>query len=207
MTTSGPWGALWDTPEALSAWGAPLKDGLYTQGAPAVLAALDALVPPDAAAADLLRTTRASFAENAARMDYPRFLAQQLPIGSGAVESLCKSLIEARVKQAGLRWTPAGAQAVATLRALSLSGAWDAFWTRHPLRTRLRQCPPARPRRRPATVPLAAAVPPAALSPGVAPAPPAPPPAPAIASGAAPLRRPAATHPWRRAPIGRARCA
>jgi hypothetical protein len=38
--------ALWDTPEAVSAWGAPLKDALSTQGAPAVLAALDTLVPP-----------------------------------------------------------------------------------------------------------------------------------------------------------------
>jgi hypothetical protein len=63
---------LWDTPEAVSAWVEPLKDALYTQGAPAVLAALDALVPPAAAAADLLRTTRAYFADNAARMDYPR---------------------------------------------------------------------------------------------------------------------------------------
>ena len=94
--------ALWDTPEAVSAWVEPLKDALYTQGAPAVLAALDAVVPSEAAA-DLVRTTRAYFADNAARMDYPRFVAQQLPIGSGAVESLCKSLIEARLKQAGMR--------------------------------------------------------------------------------------------------------
>jgi hypothetical protein len=199
--------ALWDTPEAVSAWVEPLKDALYTQGAPAVLAALDALVPPAAAAADLLRTTRAYFADNAARMDYPRFVAQQLPIGSGAVESLCKSLIEARAKQAGMRWTPAGAQAVATLRALSLSGTWDAFWARHPLRTRLRQCPPARPRRRPAPVPPPAVAPPAALRPGGAAASPGPPPAPPVAPQAAPPRRPARTHPWRHTPIGRARCA
>jgi Uncharacterised protein family (UPF0236) len=199
--------ALWDAPEAVSAWVEPLKDALYTQGAPAVLAALDALVPPDAAAAKLVETTRAYFADNAARMDYPRFVAQQLPIGSGAVESLCKSLIEARLKHAGMRWTRAGAQAVATLRALSLSGAWEAFWARHPLRLRLRQCPPARPRQRPAPVPPPAVVPPAARRPSGAPAPPAPPPAPAVAPGTAPLRRPAATHPWRRAPLGRARCA
>src|SRR5437764_6827878 len=117
MTTSGPWGgpSFFATPEAVSAWVEPLKDALYTQGASAVLAALDVLVPSDTAAADLLRTTRAYFADNAARMDYPRFVAQQLPIGSGAVESLCKSLIEARLKQAGMRWTPAAAPAMATL--------------------------------------------------------------------------------------------
>jgi hypothetical protein len=198
--------ACWDAPEAVSAWVESLKDALYAQGAPAVLAALDALVPPEAAAADLRRTTRAYFADNAARMDYPRFVAQQLPIGSGAVESLCKSLIEARAKQAGMRWTRAGAQAVATLRALSLSGDWDAFWTGHPVRARLRQCPPARPRRRPASVP-SRAVPTAALRPAVAQPPPAPPPAPPAAPRAAPLRHPAPTHPWRHAPMGRTHCA
>jgi hypothetical protein len=198
--------ALWDTPEAVSAWVEPLKDALYAQGAPAVLVALNALVPPEAAA-KVVETTRAYFADNAARMDYPRFVAQQLPIGSGAVESLCKSLIEARLKHAGMRWTRAGAQAIATLRALSLSRAWEAFWARHPLRARLRQCPPVRPRRRPVPVPPPAVRPPAVPRPAVAQALPAPPPTAAVAPGTAPLRRPAATHPWRRAPIGRARCA
>jgi hypothetical protein len=42
-------------------------------------------------------------------LDYWRFVAQQLPIGSGAVESL----IDARLKQAGMRWTPTSG---ATLR-------------------------------------------------------------------------------------------
>jgi hypothetical protein len=209
--------ALWETPAAVSAWVEPLKDTLYTQVAPAVLAALAALVPPDAAAAKVVQTAHAYFADNAARMDYPRFVAQQLPMGTGAVGSLCKSLIEARLKHAGMRWTPGGAQAIATLRALSLSGACDGFWAGHPLRTRLRQCPPARPRRRPAPVapPVPVAAPPPARLPAMAPAPPAPPapralpPAPAAAGapGTAPLRRPAATHPWRHAPIGRVRCA
>jgi hypothetical protein len=83
-----------------------------------VLAAWGAVVPPDAATADLVRTTRAYLADNAARTDYPRFVARQLPIGSGAVDSLCKSLIDARLKHGGMRWTPAAAQAIATLRAV-----------------------------------------------------------------------------------------
>jgi len=140
--------AVFDAPDALTAWAEPLKDALYEEGAPAVLAALDALVPPGPAAADVLRRERAYFADNATRMDYPRYVAQQLPIGSGAVESLCKTLIEARAKGAGMRWTQAGAQAVATLRAVRASGDWAAFWATHPLRTRLRLCPPGRPRRR-----------------------------------------------------------
>ena len=199
--------AVFDTPDALAAWAEPLKDALYTQGAPAVLAALDALVPADPTAADVLRRERAYFADNAPRMDYPRYVAQQLPIGAGAVESLCKTLIEAREKGAGMRWSQAGAQAVATLRAVRASGDWPAFWATHPLRTRLRLCPPARPRRRPPAVASAPAV---DVQPQALPTPPAatPPPAPSVPTVLGPpARRPAATHPWRRAPIGRARCA
>ena len=199
--------AVFDTPDALTAWVEPLKDALYEEGAPAVLAALDALTPPNPAAADVLRRERAYFADNAARLDYPRYVAQQFPIGSGAVESLCKTLIEARAKGAGMRWTRAGAQAVATLRAVRASGDWAAFWATHPLRTRLRLCPPARPQRR---VPAVASAPAEDVRPLALPAPPAAEslPAPLVtAVPAVPAYRPAATHPWRRAPIGRARCA
>ena len=200
---------VFDRPEALAAWAEPLKDALYEQGAPAVLTALDALTPPSPAAAEVLRRERAYFADNAARMDYPRYVAAQLPIGSGAVESLCKTLIEARAKGSGMRWTRAGLQAVVTLRAVRASGHWAAFWARHPLRERLRLCPPARPRRRaPAVTPLPA--PAEEVRPLALPAPPAPPPVRAPAPAAdptSPAHRPAPTHPWRRAPLGRARCA
>lgn len=80
----------------------------------------------------MLRRERAYFADNAARMDDPHFVAAQLPIGSGAMESLCKTLIEARVKGAGMRWTRAGLQAVVTLRAVRASGDGAAFWAHPP---------------------------------------------------------------------------
>jgi hypothetical protein len=199
--------AVFDTPHDCAAWVEPLKDALYERGAPAVLDALEALGPVPPAALELLRTTRAYFADNTARMDYPRFVAQHLPIGSGAVESLCKSLIEARLKQAGMRWTRGAAQAIATLRAVQASGQWDAFWASHPLRAHLRLCPPARPRRTrcaPAPAPEAtsSALPPPAVS-----TPPRQPDPRPTASAARLERRPPPSHPWRRAPIGRARCA
>jgi len=160
----------------------------------------------------VLRRERAYFADNAARMDDPHFVAAQLPIGSGAVESLCKTLIEARVKGAGMRWTRAGLQAVVTLRAVRASGDGAAFWATHPLRARLRLWPPARPRRRMEAVAPVPESPDADLRPPAlsAPVPPEPPPvpaSPATPASAGPAHRPAATHVWRRAPIGRARCA
>ena len=69
-------------------------------------------------------------------MDYPRFVARQLPIGSGAIESACKTLIQAREKQAGMRWSHDGAQVVASLRALHRSDRWGHFWHSHPQRRR-----------------------------------------------------------------------
>jgi hypothetical protein len=120
------------------AWVTPLKRALRTDGVGPVLAALETLAAttlPEAAAEEV-RKARGYFTTNAARMDYPRFVAQQLPIGSGAVECACKTLVQAREKQAGMRWSRAGAQAVASLRALHRSGRWERFWQTQPQRRR-----------------------------------------------------------------------
>jgi hypothetical protein len=47
------------------------------------------------------------------------------------VEGACGHLVKDRMEQAGMRWTKAGAQAVLDLRAVWLSGAWDAYWAFH----------------------------------------------------------------------------
>lgn len=59
-----------------------------------------------------------------ARMDYGAYRARGLQIGSGSVESACKQLVSARLKQAGMIWDAAGAEAVATVRAWLKSGRW-----------------------------------------------------------------------------------
>lgn len=134
--------------DAAAAWVGPLKERLLEEGVPPVLAALSQLQPPGADAAEAVRKATAYFTEHAARMDYPTFIARQLPIGSGVVESANKTLIMAREKGAGMRWSGPGAQAVASLRALQRSGRWAAFWATHPQRRR----PPVAPRRpRPTT--------------------------------------------------------
>jgi hypothetical protein len=120
-----------------AAWVAPLKGALQTEGVGPVLAALAALAPgAGTEAAEEVRKARGYFTTNAARMAYPRFLARQLPIGSGAVECACKTLVQARAKQAGMRWSRTGAQAVVSLRAVHRSGRWDQFWQTQPQRRR-----------------------------------------------------------------------
>lgn len=66
---------------------------------------------------------------NLGRIDYPRYRALGLPIGSGQVEAQCKTLVGARCKQAGMRnWTYAGAEAVLRLRAAKHDGSFDNLW-------------------------------------------------------------------------------
>jgi hypothetical protein len=65
------------------------------------------------------------FQNNRSRIDYPRYRKMGLQIGSGTIESGCKHVIAHRLRQAGMRWTEAGAQAVAKLRARLKSGRWD----------------------------------------------------------------------------------
>ena len=169
------------SPQA-AAWVEPLKDQLYRQGPAPVLAALAALVPTTEEAAAALQDAQSYVTTHRARMDYPRFVARQFPIGSGAVESSCKCVVEARLKGAGMRWATAGSQAIASLRALHRSGRWVAFWQTRPHRQPPARQPHTRPSRRPLVplAPLAATLPPAALADRsllTAPAPTDPPPA------------------------------
>jgi hypothetical protein len=67
---------------------------------------------------------------NEHRMDYPAYTRQGWHIASGGVESACKTVVNQRLCQGGMRWGEEGSDAVAHLRALYRSDAdqWDAFW-------------------------------------------------------------------------------
>ena len=54
---------------------------------------------------------------NVHRMDYPRYVANGWLIGSGAVESACKTVVGQRLKQAGMRWREYGTDSLCHLRA------------------------------------------------------------------------------------------
>jgi hypothetical protein len=64
------------------------------------------------------------------RMDYPTYLKNGWQIGSGAIESACKTVVNQRLCLGGMRWGEDGSDAVAHLRALYRSDPdqWEAFW-------------------------------------------------------------------------------
>ena len=70
------------------------------------------------------------FTNHKHRMDYPRYVANGWQIGSGPVESACKTVVGNRLKGGGMRWGSDGADAVCHLRAAYLSDpdCWKHIW-------------------------------------------------------------------------------
>lgn len=104
---------------------------LKSQGGEALvktLKALDLSAKPTAveeARANLL----GYFERNLHRMDYPRYLANGWQIGSGTIESACKTVVGQRLKASGMRWREYGTTAMCQLRALLRStGLWENYW-------------------------------------------------------------------------------
>lgn len=81
---------------------------------------------------EALAEVRRYFGNHCHRMEYPEYLACGWQIGSGVIESACKTVVGQRLKLAGMRWSEEGADALCHLRALyrSEDGLWDSFWNR-----------------------------------------------------------------------------
>jgi hypothetical protein len=71
------------------------------------------------------------------RMDYPTYLGKGWQIGTGAVESACKTVVNQRLSMGGMRWGEDGSDAVCHLRAIFCSDPdqWDRFWYHKPFQT------------------------------------------------------------------------
>lgn len=74
-----------------------------------------------------LNTTIGYYQRNSPYMRYDRYLAQGWPISTGVVEGACGHLVKDRMEQSGMRWKPAGAQAILELRAVRVNDDWDAY--------------------------------------------------------------------------------
>jgi hypothetical protein len=75
---------------------------------------------------DEIDTALGYFENNAPRMRYHWFRKCGLFVGSGVVESSCKTVIGHRLKQSGMHWTLSGADAIIALRCREASSQWEA---------------------------------------------------------------------------------
>jgi hypothetical protein len=110
-------------------WSRLLRD----EGGAVLLAVLEGGEWPGVRGLGAVRAEVLGYIRNQAhRMDYPSHEANGWYIGSGAVESACKTVVGQRLKGAGMRWGEAGAHALGHVRALSRSehSQWTDFWRR-----------------------------------------------------------------------------
>jgi hypothetical protein len=160
---------------------------------------------------ELLAKHLAYLEKRQAHMRYPAFSQQGWPIGSGMVESANKNVVEARLKGTGMHWHPAHVNPMLALRNILCSDRWATAWPQ--IETHLRTQAAQRRRhrchrRRQAKEDRLFAD---AIARQLAAAPPPPPPTPhqdplpEATDAVKGKHRPAANHPWRHAPIGRAR--
>jgi len=110
-----------DTPET-TAWAKTALDHLWQTGAKPVVEWFAATRPGSTEAGAIVQRERGYFTTNAERMQYASFRERHLPIGSGAVESSARHLVQQRMKHAGSRWSDLGARAILDLRCHLLSG-------------------------------------------------------------------------------------
>ena len=115
-------------------WMEQQKSHLWHSQLRQVIRAIRHLCPRGEPLPDKVRTGVAYLFTHRWRMRYQQFRAAGYPLGSGTVESACKVVMQERMKQAGMRWSRDGAQAMLALRSVLLSERWDEVWANlHPL--------------------------------------------------------------------------
>ncbi|MDE0016128.1 MAG: ISKra4 family transposase [Candidatus Poribacteria bacterium] len=77
---------------------------------------------------EILRKAANYFLKHAKRMRYKYFQENGYHIGSGVIESACKHVVAERCKQAAMKWTREGINAILFWRCLLKNGTWEAFW-------------------------------------------------------------------------------
>jgi hypothetical protein len=90
----------------------------------AVIARLKRMRPPTPELREKLEGLIRYYRNNATRMHSDDYLRLGYGIGSGAVESAHKQVVHTRFRQAGMRWSEAGARRLLALRLLLLNDNW-----------------------------------------------------------------------------------
>ncbi len=123
--------AAWVGPEEAAEQSSAWRQRLKHAGGAAILAELELLdvSTMSASVRENHRQLCGYLRSNQHRTDYPTYVARGWEIGSGEIESACKTVVNQRLKGAGMRWREPGTTAVCQLRALFKSD--PILWTHH----------------------------------------------------------------------------
>ncbi len=163
------------------------------------------------AQAELIQDSLTYLEKRRPHIEYARFQAAGYPIGSGAVESGNKVVVEARLKGAGMHWARWHVNPILALRNIACSDRWEEAWPEIERRRR-QQDRLAREQRRQRrhlkrrpVIALSQSTRPEEVTPLCQAAErPRPVAERKARNPSGPAHRPADNHPWRHMPIGRA---
>jgi hypothetical protein len=86
---------------------------------------LSQMKPKTKAQKEALEAAQTYFQNHAHQMNYPRYEAMGLHIGSGVGEAGCKFVIQTRFKRNGMKWSRTGGENLLNLRLAYLNNQWD----------------------------------------------------------------------------------
>ena len=111
----------------------PLKQLLWDGKVDEVCQRLLSIIPEYPKKETEIRNLYSYYYTRQKKMLYDKFRAQGYFIGSGAVESANKYLVQQRLKQAGMKWLIKGAHSILKLREKIYEGSWTTVWMNKPL--------------------------------------------------------------------------
>jgi hypothetical protein len=105
-------------------WVDKQKELLWADGVATIIERLKLVTPRNDLAAKSLSDLIRYYDTNQNRMKYGTYRAMGLLVGSGAIESAHRNVLQQRLKLSGQRWSINGAQNIANLRAYNKGNQW-----------------------------------------------------------------------------------
>ena len=103
--------------QAALAWMVEQKERLLSNQVGCVIADVESWTASTETAQEVQRRELGYLRVHRERMQYQTWRRQGYHIGSGVMEAGCKNVVQGRFKGVGMRWSPAGAQAMLQVRA------------------------------------------------------------------------------------------
>ena len=118
------------SPDDKKGWLADQKKKLKEGNISEVIRAIEPHVEPGSVPREQapVRTCYNYMRKRRGQFNYKEALDEGLPIGSGAVESAHRYIIQDRLKIAGAWWTSKNAHNMLALRALRANKRWESYW-------------------------------------------------------------------------------